>query len=204
MSIRNHNFFLGFDFETENANLINARPWQLGFILDNYGKTEIHNYYIKWNDLNISEGAKRITGFNESIYKKEAKDPLEVLNIFNKYFLDEKYYLFGHNILGFDCLVYNVWLRALDLEENYKFLPRTLDTLSLEKAIHLKIDLSGKKNLFKQLGLANRIVRGTKLKLSDLAKKYEIEVDESKLHDANYDIIINHKIFKKQIWKLKI
>jgi DNA polymerase III epsilon subunit-like protein len=48
------------------------------------------------------------------------------------------------------------------------------------------------------------IDRKSKKKLMDLCKDYDISIDESKLHDAMYDIEQNYEVFKKMLWEVEI
>ena len=55
-----------------------------------------------------------------------------------------------------------------------------------------------------QYRLNNMIDRKSKKKLIDLCKNYDIKIDESKLHDAMYDIEQNYEVFKKMLWEINI
>ena len=46
--------------------------------------------------------------------------------------------------------------------------------------------------------------KGQKTNVKELCKIYGIEVDETKLHNALYDLHMNFEIFKKQIWKIDL
>lgn len=124
------------DLETEGLNKIHSRPWQCSFItFDLHNLYESHDYYIWWPDLNVSAGAARQTRFDYHNYKNKAKDPLEVLAILEKYLLDPEYIKVGHNFLGYDVMIYNVWRRALGLKEDYSFLDKVIDTNCIAKLL---------------------------------------------------------------------
>ena len=55
-----------------------------------------------------------------------------------------------------------------------------------------------------QLRYLNYRERGLKTSQKYLLQNYGIDFDESKLHDALYDIEKNFEIFQKQIWELEI
>jgi len=77
--------YIVFDFETCNLNLAstNNKPWQLAFnIYDSDRLLESKDYFIEWDDLNLSEGARRVTGFNSKLYKQKAQDPNLILDAF--------------------------------------------------------------------------------------------------------------------------
>ena len=84
---KNKNYII-FDYETCGLNLasLNNKPWQLAYLVVKNDKVvEENDFYLKWDNLPISDDAKKITGFKESVYKKRAVDPLEVLERFDKY-----------------------------------------------------------------------------------------------------------------------
>ena len=57
-----------FDTETEGLNLVTSKPWQLAWI-EAEGKkiTKKQNRFLMWEDLNVSEDAARVTGFNYNL-----------------------------------------------------------------------------------------------------------------------------------------
>ena len=80
--------YLVFDFETCSLNLASAanKPWQLAFMAYEGDKLiESADYYIYWDNLKLSEGARRVTGFSDSNYKKRAHPPEKILDHFEKY-----------------------------------------------------------------------------------------------------------------------
>ena len=63
--------YIFFDFETCGLNLASQdnKPWQLAFIVSDGSKiVSEKDYLIKWNTLDISEGAAKTTGFSKSKY----------------------------------------------------------------------------------------------------------------------------------------
>lgn len=197
-----------FDFETCNLNLASPdnKPWQLAFILAEGDRVvDKFNYYIKWEDLKISKDAEKITGFSRSTYNKESQDARKVLNHFEKYLYDPDYINVGHNILGFDIYVHNIYRNCLDLPSDYSYLNRSIDTLSLAKAIEKSISYSRNEPLSVfQFKLNSFREKGMKLNLASCCKKYDIGFDPSKLHDALYDITKNFEFFTKMLWNISI
>ena len=60
-----------FDTETEGLNLIKSRPWQVAWIIAQGDKIISRNdRFIHWPNLNVSEGAAKVTGFSMKEYKK--------------------------------------------------------------------------------------------------------------------------------------
>ena len=83
--------FVLFDYETCGLNLasLDNKPWQLAFLVADQNQIfEKKDFYIKWEKLNISDEAKKITGFKEDKYLSKAVDPSVVLNEVAKCFYD--------------------------------------------------------------------------------------------------------------------
>lgn len=200
--------YLIFDFETCNLNLASPdnKPWQLAFIIAEGSKiVDKFDYYIHWDDLNISKDAEKITGFSWSTYKKRATNAQKVLDHFEEFLYNEDYINLGHNIFGFDIYIHNIFRRLLNKSTDYSYLSRSIDTLSIAKAIEKEIpyDKSSDRSIF-QLKLNSFRERGMSLNLAACCKKYEIPFDPSKLHDALYDITKNFEFFNKMLWKIEI
>jgi DNA polymerase III epsilon subunit-like protein len=200
--------YLFFDFETCCLNLgsLDNKPWQLGFIVINKGKiVKKKDYWIHWDDLKMSDAAAKMTGWTQVMYDKKAEDAKKILAEFEHYLYDESYINVGHNILGFDIYIHGIFRRCLGKNPDYSYIKRSIDTLCLAKAIKNEIKFSKNDNFFNwQYRLNNMIDRKSKKKLMDLCKDYDISIDESKLHDAMYDIEQNYEVFKKMLWEVNI
>ena len=200
--------YLFFDFETCCLNLgsLDNKPWQLGFIVINKGKiVKKKDYWIHWDDLKMSDTAAKMTGWTQVMYDKKAEDAKKILAEFEHYLYDESYINVGHNILGFDIYIHGIFRRCLGKNPDYSYIKRSIDTLCLAKAIKNEIKFSQNDNFFNwQYRLNNMIDRKSKKKLMDLCKDYDISIDESKLHDAMYDIEQNYEVFKKMLWEVNI
>lgn len=190
-----------FDTETENLNLRLCRPWQLAFIVADKGwiKKEF-DLYIDIDDLNVGDKAAQITKFSWDTYNSRKLPANDVIDIFESYLLDENNRLIGHNILGYDIYIlgnlYKYAGRELDFK---KIIYRFYDTLPIARAQHFgspppkdKYDFLAWQ--YKHLTKFEKTVKTT---LGALAKRNDIEVDETKQHDALYDVTINYKVFKK-------
>ena len=200
--------FIIFDYETCNLNLASKenKPWQLSFIVADQNKIyESKDYYLKWDNLNVSEDAAKITGFSKSVYNKKAVDPKLALDHFEKYLYNEEYFCVGHNVLGFDVYIHNIHRKLCGMNSDYSYISRIIDTNCLAKGIskslkkpHSKSSISWQysPNDFKE--------RGLKTSLQQCAKNYKIDFDPKKLHNALYDININYQVFKKQLWEVEI
>jgi DNA polymerase III epsilon subunit-like protein len=200
--------YMVFDFETCNLNLVSEhnKPWQLAFLIYHGDKlVESNDYHIYWEDLRMSDGARKVTGFKESKYKRLAKPAEEVLEHFEKYLYDDEYINLGHNILGFDIYIHNIFRRLLGKKADYSYLSRSIDTLCLAKAIHKEIDFTEDDQFLSwQFKLNSVHERGMRLNLGACCKTYEVDFDPAKLHDALYDIQKNYEVFKKMLWNIKI
>jgi DNA polymerase III alpha subunit (gram-positive type) len=208
LRFKNTQKYLIFDFETCSLNLgsPNNKPWQLSFLITEGRKIkERFNYLIEWDDLDISDDARRITNFNESFYRKNAEDASKVLSQFEKYLYDESYMPVGHNILGFDLYIHGILRKLLKKKVDYSYVNRCIDTLSLAKAIKKNIKRDSKTDFISwQYKLNGFFEKRMGCSIQALCKKYEIEFDVNKLHDAMYDIELNFKIFNKQLWELDV
>jgi DNA polymerase III epsilon subunit-like protein len=185
--------------------LVNSRPWQCAWIATQ-GKNivEKNNRFIQWDNLNVSEGAAKITGFSESEYERRAEDPLKVWRDLSKYLFDPEYIVIGQNILGFDVYMLNVWLKGMNKNSDYSYLPRVIDTKSLSTAIFKNI-LPDKNNFLSwQYKLLNHKEKGLKTSQASMLKHYNIPHDPKKLHDALYDIEMTFQIFLKQIYDIEV
>lgn len=200
--------YVFFDFETCGLNLGSTRnkPWQLAFIvIENNKIIEECDYWLKWKDLKVSEGAAKVTGWTQKKYDKKAVDPIGPIDHFERYLYDPEYLKVGHNILGFDVYMHSMCRRLIDRKIDYSYLPSLIDTLSISRAINEQIEYNPKDNFtLWQYRILSIKSRKGKNKLIDLCKKYQIDFDTKKLHDALYDIQKNYEVFKKMIWDLEI
>lgn len=201
---KNQNYIV-FDTETEGLNLVYSRPWQCSWIICK-GTQVIskHDYFVKWDNLNVSADAARITGFNYQQYLSQAQDPKIVFDEFKKYLYDPSFLIVGQNILGFDVYMINIWRKLIGLQSDYSFMPRTIDTKSLSTAIFKDI-LPDKENFLSwQYKMLNLREKGLKTNQAFMLKHYGIPHDPKMLHNSLYDVEMTFEIFKKQIYNLDI
>jgi DNA polymerase III epsilon subunit-like protein len=200
--------YVFFDFETCGLNLgsLRNKPWQLAFIVINDDRIiEKKDYWLKWDDLKVSEGAAKVTGWTQKKHDEKAVDPLQPIQHFEKYLYDPEYLKVGHNILGFDVYMHGICRRLLNQKPDYSYLSQLIDTLSLSRAINENIALQSSDNLLQwQYKILSLKRSKGKNKLIDLCKKYDIRFNAAKLHDALYDIEKNYEVFKKLIWNIEI
>lgn len=194
-----------FDKETTGLNLFYDLPWQCSFIVCTLDRIiETHDYYIKWGDLKISKGAAAVTGFNMDEYKRLARDPKEVLDIFENAIHPTDRIPLGHNIIGYDTMIHQNWRRRLGLSADYSYLSRSLDTNALSKAFKKGIKPERSNLLAFQYKMLNYYERGLKSSLSAMAKEFGITFNEYDLHKGHKDIELNWQVWRKLVWQIEI
>lgn len=200
--------YIFFDFETCGLNLgsLRNKPWQLAFSVINDGKIiEERDYWLRWDDIQVSKGAAKVTGWTQKKYDQKAVDPVAPINHFEKYLYDPEYLKVGHNILGFDVYMHGICRRLIDKKPDYSYLNQLIDTLALSRATQENIVLQPSDDLLQwQYKILSFRGGKSKNRLIDLCKKYKITFDQTKLHDALYDIQKNYEVFKKLIWNIEI
>ena len=92
----------------------------------------------------------------------------------------------------------------MGMQSDYSFVNRIIDTKSLATAIAKQIPVEKQSFLPWQYRLLNYKERGLKTSQATLLKKYNIDHDPNRLHDALYDIEMNFKVFRKQLFELEI
>jgi DNA polymerase III epsilon subunit-like protein len=178
-----------------------SRPWQLAFIVAEKGKAQKEfNLHIDIEGLNISPDAARVTGFNIDKYNR-IKIPInDAIDTFEPYLMDDNNRLIGHNILGYDIYILNNLYKEVGRELDFKkIVYRFYDTLSIARAQHFQSPPPKDKYDFlawqyKHLHKFDKSFKGS---LGAVAKRNDIEVDETRQHDALYDVQLNYKVFKK-------
>jgi DNA polymerase III epsilon subunit-like protein len=198
--------YIIFDTETEGLNLVSSKPWQLAWI-EAKGKKIVkkENRFLKWDNLNVSEDAARITGFNHKEYLTKAENPEKVYREFIDLIMDEDVIIVGQNLLGYDIYMLGVIARNLGIEIDYSFISRILDTKVIATALAKGNKTPDKDDMLTwQLRYLNYRERGLKTNQKFLLQHYEIPFDENQLHDALYDIEKNFEIFQKQLWELDV
>ena len=87
---------------------------------------------------------------------------------------------------------------------NQDYVSRIIDTKALATAIAKDIPFTGGDFINWQYRLLNYRERGLKTSQGFLLKQYNIDHDPKRLHDALYDIEMNFKVFKKQLFDLEL
>lgn len=194
-----------FDFETENLNLFTSQPWQFACVQAFDGNiVNKRDIYIKWPTLNISKEAEIITRFDRARWEREGRDPKEVFLEINDVF-DASDFIAGHNVLGYDIHIYRNACKRLGI----KPLPihkKMIDTLACGKGLKLEVLYKPEDNFLNyQKRLLNQIIMKKGFAtLTAFCKYYDIKVDETRLHDALYDVEVNYQVLKKMLWNIEI
>lgn len=200
--------YMFFDYETCNLNLVSEdnKPWQLAFIVTDL-KREVDkaDYLVKWDNLNVSKEAARITGFNKKKYDRQSVCSQKALDHFEKYLYDDSIIKVGHNILGFDLYIHNIHRKLCGEKPDYSYIKDCIDTVCIARAIKKSINKPKETDMVSwQYRLLNLRERKLKVNLQQCCKDYDISFDPEKLHDALYDIERNVDVFKKMIWDIEI
>ena len=88
---------------------------------------------------------------------------------------------------------------------NYSYINRIIDTNCLARSIKNNIPFSNSGNFIDwQYKLLHHRTRGVKTNLKQLCKDYDIDFDESRLHEALYDVEKTFDIYKKMLWQIEI
>jgi DNA polymerase III alpha subunit (gram-positive type) len=201
--------FIVVDTETEGLSLASSRPWQLSWIVCQGEEVlEEHDYFIKHDDLKISQEAAKVTHFNMDYYLSKAVPAIDVWNKFERYLNDDNYIIVGQNLLNYDIYIINVLMKMLGKRNDWKFIDRILDTKALAASIFKSIKPNNKfgesEFLSWQMKLMNFREKGLKTSQGYLLKHYAIDFDVNLLHNSLYDIKMNYKIFRKQILEVEV
>lgn len=197
--------YIVLDCETEGLNLVSSRPWQCSWVVCR-GNTIIskHDHFIRWDNINVSPDAARITGFDKDHYHSKAQEPTQVFDKLSKYLCDPSFLVIGQNILGFDVYMINVWRKLMGMKADYSYVKRIIDTKSISTAIFKNI-LPDKENFLSwQYKMLHIREKGLKTSQAFMLKYYDIPHDPKKLHDSLYDVEMTFEIFKKQIFNIDL
>lgn len=179
-----------FDLETTGLHFWKHGIHQLSAIveIDGVVKEEVNFKMQPYSKAKIEEEALKIGGVTKKILKSymSFEDAYKIITYtlskyVNKFDKNDKFHLVGYNNSGFD----NAFLRAFFVQNNDKYFNSwfwidTIDVMVLAS------------NFFKK---ERHLIPD--FKLGTIAKKLKVKVDESKLHDAFYDINLTKQIYKK-------
>ena len=197
--------YIVFDTETESLALALARPFQLSWLVyEDHKISKNEDHMIYWKDLNVSADAARITRFDYNLWKEKAKNPLEVLELFESYLYNPEYLIIGANLFGYDVYVINTLRIMLGLKSDFSYLDRVLDIQCIQKGIYLGLKSVPENRTAWQYQMYHYVKRGVKTSVKHLCGLYEIPYDESMAHDAQMDNLYCLQIFQKQLMTIDI
>lgn len=197
--------YITLDVETEGLNLISSKPWQVSWIICRGDKIiSKHDHFIRWDNINVSADAARITGFNKNKYYEKAESPIEVFKQLSEYLYDPSFLVIGQNLLGFDVYMINVWRKLMGMKSDNSYVNRVIDTKSISTAIFKNV-LPDKENFLSwQYKMLHIREKGLKTNQAFVLKYYDIPHDPKRLHDSLYDVEMTFEIFKKQIFNIDL
>jgi DNA polymerase III epsilon subunit-like protein len=199
-----------FDYEAENLNLALCRPWQLAWRIEEKGKETIRKErWIDIHDLNVSEGAAKVTGFTYDKWHAKKVPAKQVVDEIEADFFDDPDTTFvAHNGMGYDIYIkgnlYSYVGRKFDPK---RMVLKFRDTLSMARARALELTPppfgTPEFALFQYRMLAAH-QKGMKVTLSALCEEFNVPFDRAKTHDALYDVDLNAIIDNKLIYALDL
>lgn len=177
------------------------RPWQIGLI-EYRGDTiqKSKDVVINWpvvNGLTCSEGAARINHYNQFTVARDGMSPEEGFAFLDSY-LTNCEYIVGHNLFGFDLYLIRDMYRMFGKPWRH-LAPKVIDTKAIASGVKMGVPFDSSKESITmyQYRMGNTRVKGVKTALSTLAKEYGIKLDETRLHEALYDLEINIQVWNK-------
>lgn len=215
-----HNFnqiYVNHDFETSNLALLTPYgdsivnlPWQLGYnIYQGKNQIESHEEWIKWPfPWEIGKAAAEITHFTWEKYHQISKDPVIILDKFEKWLYDPNVINVSANGARFDIYVHNIYRHLLKRPTDYSYLSRHVDIQVLHKAIVLGLTpppIGSNEWVSFTFKVADYHKKGLKSSIKHMCEFYEVPYLADQHHkDASADAEMSQNIFQKQIWKLEI
>ena len=197
--------YIALDTETESLSLSFSRPTEIAWVISEGDKIiSKHERFPYWSDLNMSEGAARITRFDKAAWKAKSEPPINVLNDLNKVLYDPEYLILGANLLGFDVYQLNTARRECGLETDYSYVDRIIDIQSVQKAIYAGAKSIPEDRVSWSYQMQHFRKRGEKTNVKHLCSLYEVGYDAFKAHGGLYDCIKTLEIFRKQIFVIDI
>lgn len=188
--------YIVFDTETEGLNLHSSKPWQIAWIVcQGYKVIETHNRFLDFDDLEIPDIVKKLTGFSWDTYNEKKEDPETVLADFEEYLYDPQYKIIGQNLLGFDVYMIAELQRMFGKKCDYSYLNRIYDTRALGKAHRENLNKPKDNFLSWQYKIIHDRTLKSKVSQIQLLKFFDIDFEKEKLHDALYDIEMCYQIF---------
>jgi len=196
-----------YDFETDGfwENNGRNRPIEVALIyIDPDGTIGTYHELIKRRDKSpLPEKITEITGITTEMLAEKGKDIKVVFNNLDEIFNTNPKVVVGHNIIRFDNKFLNFRFNKygyIQLNDNDCF--DTGGQFKAEKLGWPKFDTA----TYAQYHTAalNKRIRGLKWNLKCACDDYEIPIDMTKQHRADYDVLLTTKVFIEQAIRLGI
>lgn len=200
--------FLFIDFETYNLNLhpeFNA-PWQVGMLKVRGGKVvDSFEYLFNWKGKFVMKpGNPSFNHYSERTIQEKGLEPKDITEKILYQFQNTDY-IVGHNLMKFDVFLMKNLFEMFTKANYLDFVSKIIDTKSLATAIKLNVNKDGGESLQEfQFRFLDFFKKGLKTNQITLAKEMNIPIDETRSHDAIYDLTVNYELFKKQVYQLDI
>lgn len=198
--------FVFLDTETESLNLVNARPFEVSWIVADRKDTISQNdLYVYFKDLNMSADAAKITKFDSLKYKISSISPEDVYKKLSIDLFDPQNIIVGQNILNFDCYIIKNLQRITGNKVDYSYLKRTIDTKCLFIALQKGIKYNPETPFLDwQYKVGSIAEKGLKSSQQTMLTYFDIPHDKDKLHNALYDIQMLSEIFKNLLQRIEV
>lgn len=201
-----------YDGESDGLNLVSVKCWQLAWALATGQRiTDSFNRFIYWPDLEVSDGAAKVTGFDveyyQSIGKKnktykikgeisKAEEPSVVLNDFMKDVSNPERLIIGQNLIGFDVFLIASLQKYMGQKPDYSYISRIFDTRALGRILKEGLTKPQKGDFLSyQYKIIHDRTMKSRVSQAQLMKDLNIQHDPTQNHNAAVDIENTFKIF---------
>lgn len=199
--------YCGADFEGEGLNLHYSRPWQVAYcIADNKRVKSTHEAFIRWDDINVSPDAARLTRFDLNRYRQLARPAKEVLDEYDQVVYDHSTEVVWMNGLFYDFYIHMTWRRLCGRPYDDSYVIRSLDLKGLTQAKKKGWvpDVSSPEAFLAwQYRATAYREKGLKSRLEVVGPEEGIIHDYTSLHDATSDISLMMKVFWKRLMQVE-
>ena len=190
-----------YDFETDGFwnNNGSARPIEVAvFYINPDGTTgKYHSLILRRDTKPLPDKITEITGITTEELRKHGKPIEQVFGVLDTIINGKPKLLIGHNSINFDNKFLNFRFHKLGYKE--------VDLIdNFDTAGHFKAELLGWSKFsnltyadYQQRALKVR-AKGVYFNLKAACEYYEVEVDPSKQHRADYDVELTTKVFIEQ------
>lgn len=198
---------LCFDVETTGLCTYSSKPWRIAWLVGDLLSGHVkykRDYYIRWDNLELSAGAQQVTGFNRDEYEREARPAEEVLDEFEEDLYNPEYQVVGHNLF-YDAQIVSVWRRLLGRGPDWSWMDRFLCTHLLSKAYKLgmKPDRERRLQWFYKMN-AYRPPKEMRVKTGLAVMTKELGIEMGTHHQAMDDTMACYQILRKLIFLIEV